>query len=113
MTVLWNLGSATVSEVREELHDELAYTTVLTVLRTLEEKGYLKHEEEGRAHRYIPTVDRATAGTTALRRMLNTVFGGSAELLLTNLVNDQKLSSSDIEQLRKLLDDVKPRRGAK
>jgi Predicted transcriptional regulator len=113
MTVLWNVGTATVSEMREELHDELAYTTVLTVLRTLEEKGYLKHEEEGRAHRYIPTVDRATAGTTALRRMLNTVFGGSAELLLTNLVNDQKLSSSDIEQLRKLLDDVKPRRGAK
>jgi predicted transcriptional regulator len=110
MTVLWKLGSATVTEVRGKLHDKLAYTTVLTVLRTLEEKGYVKHEDEGRAHRYIPTVDRAAAGTTALRRMLNTVFGGSPELLLTNLVNDQKLSPSDIEQLRKLLDDIKPTR---
>jgi BlaI family penicillinase repressor len=113
MTVLWNRGTATVSEVREKLHDKLAYTTVLTVLRTLEEKGYVKHEDEGRAHRYIPIVDRATAGTTALRRMLNTVFGGSAELLLTNLVNHQKLSSSDIEHLRKLLEEMRPKRGAK
>jgi predicted transcriptional regulator len=113
MTVLWRLHSATVAEVREELTDQLAYTTVLTVLRTLEEKRYVKHEDEGRAHRYIPTVDRATAGTTALRRMLNTIFGGSAELLLTNLVNDQKLSRSEINRLRRLLDDVKPKRGAK
>jgi predicted transcriptional regulator len=113
MTVLWRLHSATVAEVRKELTDQLAYTTVLTVLRTLEEKRYVKHEDEGRAHRYIPTVDRATAGTTALRRMLNTIFGGSAELLLTNLVNDQKLSRSEINRLRRLLDDVKPKRGAK
>jgi len=113
MTVLWNLGTATVSEVREELDDQLAYTTVLTVLRTLEEKGYARHEEEGRAHRYLPTVDRVTAGRTALRRMLNTAFGGSAELLLTNLVKDQKLSSAEIKQLRRLLDDLKPTRGGK
>lgn len=113
MTVLWNRGSATVTEVREALRDELAYTTVLTVLRTLEEKGYARHKDEGRAHRYTATVDQAVAGTTALRKMLRTVFGGSPELLLTNLVNDQKLSSSDIEQLRKVLDEVKPRRGSK
>lgn len=114
MTVLWRRRSATVTEVREELHDEFAYTTVLTVLRTLEEKGYVTHEDEGRAHRYLPSVDREAAGTTALRRMLDTVFGGSAELLLTNLVNDQKLTASDIKQLRKLLDDLKPkRRGAR
>jgi predicted transcriptional regulator len=113
MTVLWNLGTATVAEVRKELHDKLAYTTVLTVLRTLEEKGYVTHEDEGRAHRYLPAVDRAAAGRTALRRMLNTVFGGSAELLLTNLVKDQKLSPAEIRQLRRLLDDMKPNRGAK
>lgn len=113
MTVLWDRGTATVSEVREKLHDKLAYTTVLTVLRTLEEKGYVTHEDEGRAHRYTPTVDRATAGTSALRRMLSTVFGGSPELLLTNLVNNQKLSPGEIKQLRRLLDDLKPKRGAK
>ncbi len=110
MTVLWRRCSATVAEVRDELHDKFAYTTVLTVLRTLEEKGYVTHEDEGRAHRYVPAVDREAAGTTALRRMLDTVFGGSAELLLTNLVNDQKLTASDIDQLRKLLDDVKLKR---
>ena len=113
MTVLWDRGTATVSEVRERLHDKLAYTTVLTVLRTLEEKGYLTHEEEGRAHRYLPAVDRDTAGRSALRRTLNTVFGGSAELLLTNLVKDQKMSPAEIRQLRRLLDEMKPKRGAK
>ena len=110
MTVLWSRGSATVAEVREALHDELAYTTVLTVLRTLEEKGYVSHQDEGRAHRYAPVVDREAAGTTALRKMLNTVFGGSPQLLLTNLVNDQKLSSAEIDQLRRVLDEMKPRR---
>ena len=114
MMILWKRGSATVTEVRESLRDDLAYTTVLTVLRTLEEKGYATHRDEGRAHRYRATVDQQEAGTTALKRMLNTVFGGSPELLLTNLVNDQKLSPSDIEHLRKVLDKAKPkRRGSK
>lgn len=111
MTVLWRLGHATVSEVRAELHDELAYTTVLTVLRTLEEKNHVAHEEEGRAHRYRPLVDRETAGTSALKRMLSTVFGGSAELLLTNLVNDQNLSRSEIEQMREVLNEAPIKRG--
>jgi predicted transcriptional regulator len=113
MTVLWAAGSATVPEVRERLRETFAYNTVLTVLRVLEEKGYVRHEEEGRAYRYIPTVDRETAGTTALRRMLDTVFGGSPELLLTNLVNDQKLSAAELKKLRSLLDDIKPKRRAR
>jgi BlaI family transcriptional regulator, penicillinase repressor len=113
MTVLWAAGSATVPEVRERLRENFAYNTVLTVLRVLEEKGYVRHEEEGRAYRYIPTVDRETAGTTALRRMLDTVFGGSPELLLTNLVNDQKLSAAELKKLRSLLDDIKPKRRAR
>ena len=113
MTVLWAEGSATVPEVREQLLEQFAYTTVSTMLRILEEKGYVRHEEEGRAHRYFPTVDRQAAGTTALKRMLDTVFGGSAELLVTNLVNDQKLSTSEIAKLRKLLDSAKPIRRVK
>lgn len=113
MTVLWAAGSATVPEVRERLREKFAYNTVLTVLRVLEEKGYARHEEEGRAYRYFPAVDRETAGTTALRRMLDTVFGGSPELLLTNLVNDQKLSTAELKKLRSLLDDIKPNRRAK
>lgn len=113
MTVLWRHGSATVPEVRQELTDALAYTTVLTVLRTLEEKGYVTHRDEGRAHRYVPLVDREAAGTSVLRRMLSTVFGGSPELLLTNLVNDQQLSSAEIKKLRKMLDELKPARRKK
>src|SRR5437667_449732 len=65
MSVLWDAGSATVAEVRERLSDDLAYTTVLTVLRTLEQKGYVGHTGEGRAHRYHPLVKRAAAGRLA------------------------------------------------
>src|SRR6266487_4471042 len=61
MSVLWDLGDATVAEVRERLADELAYTTVLTVLRTLEQEGYVAHTGEGRAHRYNPLVQRVIA----------------------------------------------------
>src|ERR687888_495120 len=68
MAVLWDRGPSTVAEVREALEDELAYTTVLTVLRTLEEKGYAGHQEAGRAYRYHPLVERETAGRSALRR---------------------------------------------
>jgi BlaI family penicillinase repressor len=106
MAVLWKRGSATVTEVRKELREDFAYTTVLTVLRTLEEKGYVSHTGEGRAHRYTPRVGREAAGTTALKRMLSTVFGGSPELLLTNLVNDQNLTRSQIQQMRELLDNL-------
>ena len=61
MAVLWSRGSATVAEVRERLPDDLAYTTVLSVLRTLEEKGHVGHRGEGKAHRYFPLVERRVA----------------------------------------------------
>jgi predicted transcriptional regulator len=105
MAVLWELGSATVAEVREHLEDDLAYTTVLTVLRTLEEKGYVTHQEEGKAHRYSPLVERNEAGRSALSRILDKVFGGSTELLLTQLVSDQKLSPQELARLRKVMRD--------
>jgi len=105
MSVLWDVGSATVAEVRERLTDELAYTTVLTVLRTLEQKGYVGHTGEGRAHRYRPLVQRAAAGRSALRRLVDKVFDGSPELLLTQLVSDKNLSDEELRRLRKLLAD--------
>lgn len=105
MNVLWDAGSATVAEVRDALHDELAYTTVLTILRTLEEKGYITHEEEGRAHRYLPLVERASAADSAIGRMLKKLFGGSAELMLTHLVGDRNLSDADLKRMRKLIDE--------
>ncbi len=105
MTVLWTRGPSTVAEVREAIADELAYTTVLTVLRTLEEKGYVGHTEEGKAYRYLPLVDREQAGASALDRMLGTLFLGQPELLLTQLVDERGLSRDELERLRRLLDE--------
>lgn len=105
MAVLWKRGSATVSEVRNALRDDLAYTTVLTVLRVLEDKGFVTHVVEGRAHRFEPAVSRQAAGKSALARMLDTIFGGSSERLLTQLVSERKLSAKELRRLRKLLDE--------
>jgi BlaI family transcriptional regulator, penicillinase repressor len=104
MAVLWDRGSATVAEVRERLPDDLAYTTVLSVLRTLEEKGHVGHRGEGKAHRYYPLVEQRVAGRSALSRLIDTVFNGSPELLLTQLVSDRDLSDDQIKRLRRLMD---------
>lgn len=105
MAVLWELGAATVAEVRERLPDDLAYTTVLTVLRILEEKGYVEHEVEGKAYRYRPTVKREVAERSAVRRLVRKLFRGSPELLLTHLVSDRSLTEEELRRLRALLDD--------
>lgn len=105
MGVLWERGPSTVAEVREGLSDELAYTTVLTVLRVLEEKGHVGHEEEGRAHRYFPRVERSEAGQSALRRLTRKLFRGSPEMLLTHLVSDRQLSEKDLRRMRELLEE--------
>ena len=105
MAVLWELGSATVAEMREHLDDELAYTTVLSMLRILEEKGHVGHRGEGKAHRYYPKVAQNTAGKSALARLRAKMFGGSAELLLTQLVNDRGLSREELKRLRALMDE--------
>ena len=105
MSVLWRLGSGTVAEVRAGLDDDLAYTTVLSVLRTLEAKGHVRHVEEGKAHRYFPRVERATAGTHGIRRLVDKIFDGSAEALLTHLVSDRKLSRAKLSRLRAVLDE--------
>jgi predicted transcriptional regulator len=103
MQVLWDRGPSTVAEVRADLMDELAYTTVLTVLRTLEAKGYVGHEEEGRGHRYFAAVKQQAAQDSALHHITAKLFNGSAELLLTRLVSDRKLSPEQLRRLRKLL----------
>lgn len=104
MAILWERGSGTVAEVRTRLSDELAYTTVLTILRIMEEKGLVRHEGEGRAHRYYPLVERQTAGRSALGRLIDKLFGGSPELLVTQMVSDRGLSEAELRRLRKLLD---------
>jgi len=103
MSVLWKLGSATVTEVRDALDEPLAYTTVLSALQTLAEKGYVKHRPEGRAYRYFPAVEAERAGDSALARIRDAIFQGSTERMFAHLVSDDKLSRADLERLRKLL----------
>jgi predicted transcriptional regulator len=104
MEVLWERGPSLVAEVRAALRDELAYTTVLTILRTLEAKGYVSHEQEGRGHRYFATVKQRAAQTSALRHLTRKLFKGSAELLFIHLVSNQKLSAKQIRNMRELLE---------
>jgi predicted transcriptional regulator len=104
MQVLWEQGPSVVAEVRARLSDALAYTTVLTILRTLESKGYVKHEEEGRVHRYSAAVRRQAARKSALRHLTKKLFDGSSELLLLHLVSERKLSTEQTERLRQILD---------
>jgi len=103
MEVLWEHGASTVAEVRRSLQDDLAYTTVLTILRTLETKGYVRHDEEGRAHRYLPLVERDAARRSALKHLSAKLFKGSMELLLTHAVADQKLSEAQLQRIRQQL----------
>ncbi|MFM2288394.1 MAG: hypothetical protein RL684_1537 [Pseudomonadota bacterium] len=103
MQALWDCGPSTVAEVRAQLADPLAYTTVLTVLRILESKGYVGHTEEGRGHRYAAAIEQQSARKSALRHLTDKLFQGSSELLMTHLVSEQKLSAEQLKRLRKLL----------
>jgi BlaI family transcriptional regulator, penicillinase repressor len=105
MAVLWERGPSLVGEVRDALKDELAYTTVLTILRTLETKGYVGHTQEGRGHRYFAAVKQEAAQQSALRHLTAKLFKGSAELLFTHLVSDRRLSARQIRAMRALLEE--------
>lgn len=105
MQVLWERGPSTVAEANDALTGEMAYNTVLTVLRRLEDKGYVGHTEEGRAHRYHALVQRQQVRESALDRLTGKLFGGSPALLLTHLVSARKLSAAELRRLRALVDD--------
>ena len=105
MSILWRLGSATVAEVKDALDGDLAYTSVLSALQTLEEKGYVRHEPEGRAYRYFPTIGAERAGGSALARIRDAIFHGSAERMFAQMVADKRLGRKELEQMRQLLAD--------
>ena len=117
MSVLWRRGSATVTEVKDELGEELAYTSVLSALQTLEEKGYVRHESEGRAYRYFATIAADHAGKSALTRIRDSIYHGSAERMFAHLVSDRKLGRDELERMRALLterlDDATKSRGGR
>jgi BlaI family penicillinase repressor len=103
MGALWSRGPSTVAEVQAALEDDLAYTTVLTMLKIMESKGYVSRRREGRADRYTPEVARQTAGQSALGRITERLFGGSPEELLVHLV-ESDLDADQLRRMRDLLD---------
>ena len=103
MNVVWQLGSATVSEVVENLSGDppLHYSTVLTILRILETKGYLKHRKEGRAFVYRAAVQREQEREKAVTHLLRRFFDGSAEMLMLSLVERKGVSTEELKRVRK------------
>ena len=104
MKVLWARGPSTVAEVRDALEDDLAHTTVLTMLKVMEGKGFVSRRPEGRAHLYAAEVEREVAGESALTRLTERLFGGSPEELFMHLV-DSGLSDEELRRMRDLLDE--------
>ena len=104
MSVLWELGEATVTEVRDRVDPDLAYTSISSMIRTLEIKGYVSHRRgEGKTHVYIPVINAEKAGETVLGRVLDKVYGGSPIKLLAHLVDQQRLSEKELARMRELL----------
>jgi len=104
MQVIWKRGASTVGEVQEGLEQELAYTTVQTVLNILERKGRLSRELRGRAFVYSATVTEAKASVHALRDLIDRMFGGSSEDLVMSLVKSKQLDTRKLAQLTRRLE---------
>ena len=104
MAVLWEQRSATVADVHAAIKDDLAYVTVLTVLRTLESKGHVRHVQEGKAFRYFPRTKSASAGSGALARVLDKMYRGSRELLVAGLLDDEDITEAELHRLHKVIE---------
>ena len=107
MEVLWEKGEATVSEVVDSLPQStpLHYSTVLTTLRILENKGYVKHSKDGRAFVYRPVVARSRACDKAITHLLRRFFQNSPELLVLNLVETRRIRPDELARLRKQIEE--------
>ncbi|MGV3774669.1 MAG: BlaI/MecI/CopY family transcriptional regulator [Verrucomicrobiales bacterium] len=103
MEVLWKKGSATVAEVAEELEgkDGSAYTTILTMMRILRDKGYVESAKNGRAHLFTPTMDRDSAARSAVGQLLAKFFSGSPGELVLSFLRDEDLSPKELDELKK------------
>ncbi len=106
MNVLWERGASTVQQVLDALPNKpaLAYNSVLTTIRILEKKGYVRHEKEGRAFVYLPTVGQHEATRFEIRHLVSRFFRNSHELLVMNILEDNSLDEAEIQRLRKLLE---------
>ncbi len=109
MNVLWEKGSATVHEVLQSLPAKpaLAYNSILTIIRILEKKAYVKHIKDKRAHVYIPQVDRKDATRFEVRHLVSRFFGNSDELLVLNILEEKSIDAEELARLRQLLERSK------
>ena len=109
MNVLWERGSATVHEVLEAIPAKpaLAYNSVLTIVRILEKKGYVKHVKDKRAHVYIAEVGRKDATRFEIRHLVSRFFGNSHELLVLNVLEETSIDSEELGRLRQILERSK------
>jgi len=106
MDVLWQKGQATVQEVLRVLPNRppLAYNSVLTIIRILERKGYVRHVKQGRAHVYEPVVERQEATRSEIRRLVRRFFRNSHELLVLNIIEDETIDAEELKRLREILE---------
>ena len=114
MNVLWMKGSGSVQQILDGLPKKpaLAYNSVLTTVRILEKKGYVKHVKDGRAHIYLPLVGRKEATRFEIRHLVNRFFENSHELLVMNILEDRSIDDDELHRLRKMLneDETEPER---
>ena len=105
MKIVWRLGEATVRDVYEDLRKKrtIAYTTVMTTMKTMEARGHLKKRVEGRTFIYAPVVDEKKMLRRVVSDFIDRVFNGSTEPLLAHLVEEQRLSEKDLEEIRRMI----------
>ena len=106
MAVLWQTPVATVAEVVASLHDRyaLTYSTVQTLLRILEQKGYVAHDKVGRAFVFRAVVDQGQARRRALKHLIGRLFNGSPSLLVSNVLDDEEIDPREVAQLKRLIE---------
>ena len=108
MNVVWEKGKATVHEVKEALGKgrKPAYSTILTMMRKIEAKGYLEHDVDDRTYVYRPTISQDAARKSILGDIMDRLFAGSPTLLLNSLVEQDRIDEKELSQLKKLINEA-------
>jgi BlaI family transcriptional regulator, penicillinase repressor len=109
MDVLWRKGTGTVQQVLDWLPSTLAYNSVLTTIRILERKGYLKHVKDGRAHVYAPIIGHEEATRSEIRHLVGRFFRNSHEALVLNILQDEEIDAKELNRLREMLERSDPK----
>lgn len=115
MEVIWRRGSASVAEVTEELEGEggSAYTTILTMMRIMSDKGYLDCRKEGRAHIFTPAMERDAAARSAVKQLLTKFFSGSPSELVLSFLKDENFDADELEEIKQQIRDSAKRKAKK